>query len=183
MTGWRLKTPSKAGLFRAILDFAYDESFQLVKEAVGTAETSEQRLIAVAKTFFEFTENNKDLMRLVLATVFAAREEIPPDCLNVSKRKRNFEFVVSIVREGQESGELDSSYDALELTHSIFGAISHRIRTHLLTPEGRLNGRCAQRTVALFLNGARNRDFKNENDEMDRVGGRRNRAGRLQTRS
>src|SRR5213593_4755245 len=141
---------SKSGLFRAILDFAYDESFRLVQDAVQGAQTCEQRLIAVAKTFFEFTENNKDLMRLVLATVFAAREEIPPDCLNVSKRKRNFEFVVSIVRGGQQSGELDSQYDALELTHSIFGGISHRIRTHLLTPEGRLDARRAERTVALF---------------------------------
>src|SRR4051812_17337588 len=151
---------SKEGLFRAILDFAYDESFRLVKETVGAAENCQQRLVAVANTFFQFSENNKDLMRLVLATVFAAPEEIPPNSLNAEKRKRNFDFVVEIIRQGQESRELDSEYDALEMTHTFFGAVSHRIRTYLLTLEGRLDTRRAERTVALFLEGARNRDTK-----------------------
>lgn len=148
---------SKAGLFQAILDSAYDESFRLMKEAVDAKTTCEDRLTAVATAVFDFAEHNRNLMRLVLATVFAAPEEIPPGSINLSKRRRNFEFVLGIIREAQRAREIDSRYDAVELTHGIFGAISHQVRTHLLTPEGRLDRRRAERIVSLFLNGARKR--------------------------
>jgi AcrR family transcriptional regulator len=148
---------SKAGLFQAILDSAYDESFRLMKEAADAKSTCEHRLAAVATAVFDFAEQNRNLMRLVLATVFAAPEEIPPGSVNLSKRRRNFEFVLGIIRGAQGAGEIDSRYDALELTHGIFGAVSHQVRTHLLMPEGRLDRRRAESIVSLFLNGARKR--------------------------
>ena len=148
---------NKAGLFRSILDFAYDESFRLMNEAVTAPTCCEGRLVAVAAAFFEFAQKNQDLTRLVFATVFAAPEEIPPDSINLAKRRRNFEFVLGIVREAQKAGEIDSRYDVLELTHGIFGAISHRVRAHLLMPQGGLDRRRAKRVVSLFLNGARKR--------------------------
>ncbi len=148
---------SKAGLFQAILDSAYDESFRLMKEAVDAESTCADRLTAVATAVFDFAERNRNLMRLVLATVFAALEEIPPGSINLLKRRRNFEFVLGIIRAAQSAGEIDSRYDAVELTHGIFGAISHQVRTHLLMPEGRLDRRRAERIVSLFLNGARKR--------------------------
>jgi AcrR family transcriptional regulator len=146
---------SKAGLFRAMLDFAYDESFRRMKQAASEADGCESRLIAVAGALFDFAEQNQHLMRLVLATVFAAPEEIPSGSINLSKRQRNFEFVLGIIREGRKHGEIDPSYDVMELTHGVFGAISHQVRTHLLTPQGRLDRRRAERVVALFLDGAR----------------------------
>ena len=148
---------SKAGLFRAILDFAYDESFRRMKVAVDAKADCEERLSALAAALFDFAERNQHLMRLVLATVFAASEEIPPDSINPTRRRRNFELVLGIIREAQESGEIDSRYDPVELTHGIFGAVSHQVRTHLLQPQGRLDRRRAGRIVALFLNGARKR--------------------------
>ena len=148
---------SKSGLFQAILDSAYDESFRLMKEAVDAATDCKNQLVAMAAALFDFAVHNQNLMRLVLATVFAAPEEIPPGSINLSKRRRNFEFVLGIIREAQKTGEIDSRYDAAELTHGIFGAISHQVRTHLLTPEGRLDRQRAERIVSLFLNGARKR--------------------------
>jgi AcrR family transcriptional regulator len=164
---------SKAGLFRAIVDFAFDESFRLMSDAVGQESDCKSRLSAVAIAFFRFAEENQDLMRLVLSTVFAAREEIPPGAINWQKRRRNFDFLTHVVGEGQKSGELDRDYDAVELTHSIFGAISHRIRNHLLEPQGHLDERYAQRVVALFLDGARNK-----NDEVKAHNGRSSRSHR-----
>jgi AcrR family transcriptional regulator len=149
---------SKAGLFQAILDFAYDESFRLMKEAVEAERGCEDRLVAVAAAVFDFAEHNQNLMRLVLGTVFAASEEIPPGSIDLSKRRRNFEFVLSILREARRRGEIDPQYDGEELTHGIFGAISHQVRTHLLMPQRRLNRRHAERIVSLFLNGARKRE-------------------------
>ena len=149
---------SKAGLFRAILDFAYDECFRLMQEAVATASGCEGRLVAVATAFFHFAQRHQDLTRLVLATVFAAPGEIPGNCIDLSKRRRNFEFVLGIVREAQLSGEIDSRYNAEEVAHGIFGTISHQVRTHLLMPKGRLDRQRAGRVVALFLDGARKKE-------------------------
>ena len=148
---------SKARLFRAILDFAYDESFRLMQAGVEKQTRCEKRLVEVACAVFAFAQDHQSLIRLVFATVFAAPEEIPPDSMDSAKRRRNFEFVLKIVRDGQQAGELDSSYDPVELTHGIFGAISHQTRTHLLEPQGALDRRRAERVVALFLDGARKR--------------------------
>jgi AcrR family transcriptional regulator len=148
---------SKARLFRAILDYAYDESFRLMQAGVEKQTRSEKRLVEVACAVFAFAQDHQSLIRLVFATVFAAPEEIPPDSMDSAKRRRNFEFVLKIVRDGQQAGELDSRYDPVELTHGIFGAISHQTRTHLLEPQGLLDRRRAERVVTLFLDGARKR--------------------------
>jgi AcrR family transcriptional regulator len=146
---------SKAGLFRGILDFAHDECFRLMRESVAAVSACEERLIAVAAAIFQFAERRQDLMRLVFATVFAAPEEIPRGCIDLTKRRRNFEFVLAIVRAGQKERVIDSRYDVEEIAHGIFGAISHQVRTHLLMPKGRLDRKRAERIVALFLDGAR----------------------------
>ena len=148
---------NKAGLYRAILAFAYDESFRLMQAGLTKAKTCEQRLIEAAAALFEFASRHQNLTRLVFATVFAAPEEIPPDSIDPVKRRRNFELVLGIVRAGQKMGELHAGYDAVELAHGIFGAISHQIRTHLIHPEAPLDRPRAERVVALFCNGARKR--------------------------
>jgi len=146
---------SKAGLFRAILAFAYDESYRLMQEKLGGKMNCKQRLIEVAGALFDFATGHQNLTRLVFATVFAAPEEIPADSIDPAKRQRNFECVLGIVREGQQAGELDAAYDPVELAHGIFGAISHQIRMHLIQPQGLLDRGRAERVVALFCNGAR----------------------------
>jgi len=148
---------NKAGLFRAILNHAYDETYRMMKSAVDRATGTEKKLVAAADALFQFTLSNQDLMRLVFATVFAASEEIPPDVLNQTKRKRNFEVVEQVLRQGQRTGEIESRYGLHDLSHAIFGAVSHRIRTYLLTGEGELTRETAQKIVGLFLDGARKR--------------------------
>ena len=145
---------SKAGLFRAILDFAYDESFRLMQAGVKGKTICQERLIELAAALFAFARRHQNLTRLVFATVFAASEEIPQGSIDLKKRRRNFEFVLGIVRAGQAAGELDASYAPIELAHAIFGAISHQIRTHLLQRQGPLDRRRAERVVTLFFQGA-----------------------------
>ena len=146
---------SKAGLFRAILDFAYDESFREMQAAVAPVTGCEAKLVAIASALFRFSETHRDLTRLAFAATFAGPDELPPEAADLEKRKRNFNFVLGVVREGVAARELDRRYDPVELTHGIFGAISHQIRTQLLTPAARLDRRCAQRVVSLYLDGAR----------------------------
>jgi len=68
---------SKAGLFKAILEHAYEESYVLIEQAASSADTCEEKLVGIARALFDFTVENQDLTRLVLATLFAAPEEIP----------------------------------------------------------------------------------------------------------
>lgn len=148
---------SKAGLFNAILDFAIDEPYRLMQEAVVGLATTQEKLAALAAVLFQFCGTHQHVTRLALATVFAAPEEVPSDSLNPAKRRRNFEFFLNMIREGQKRRELDSELDSTELAHGIFGSISHQIRTHITSPTGRLDDKRAERVVALFLNGARPR--------------------------
>src|SRR5437764_13066544 len=65
---------SKAGLFRAILAFAYDESFRLMRVGVTQAASCQPRVVEVAAAMCQFASQPRNLTRPVLATVFAAPE-------------------------------------------------------------------------------------------------------------
>ena len=53
---------SKAGLFRAILDFAYDESFRLMQAGVEKQTRCEKRLIEAASAIFAFAQDHHSLL-------------------------------------------------------------------------------------------------------------------------
>lgn len=145
---------SKAGLFRAILDFAYDECFRLMNDAVDQKVKFEEKLSALVMAMFSFSEKNQNLMRLIFSTVFAAPEEIPKNSVNLKKRNRNFDLIFHFMKEGQRQKLIDPSYGTLELAHGLLGAASHRMRTQLIQPQGSLTYKEAQKVVHLFLNGA-----------------------------
>jgi AcrR family transcriptional regulator len=149
---------NKAGLFRAILAFAYDETFRLMNEAATRARTAEKKLVNVAEALFVFARAHEDLMRLVLTTLFAASSELPPRCIVLAKRRRNFELVHKIVEEAQQSGEFKATYDSTEMAQLIFGALSHQIRAHLLDTSEALDRKRAERIVAMFCEGARRKN-------------------------
>jgi AcrR family transcriptional regulator len=148
---------SKAGLYRAILDFAYDECLLRMQDRVAKAEGMRAKLLAVTTAMFEFAEDRPQLLRLVFATNFAAPEEIPAECLDKEKRRRNFDFVKGIVEEGVKAKELDGDFSAAELAHALYGTISHYARLHLLCGEGKLSARMAGQLVDLYLCGAKER--------------------------
>ena len=148
---------NKAGLFHAILDSAYDDSFALMKLAVKAGTSVEEQLAGAAAALFEFTETHRDLTRLVLATIFAAPEEVPPEAINTAKRRQNFDMVLGVFEQARSRGEVDPLFDLDDLAHGFLGAVSHRIRTHLLTGEGDLDRQLAEKIVLLFMNGARER--------------------------
>jgi len=148
---------SKAGLFHAIIDFAYDECFSRMQDRASKAKGMRAKLVAVTSAMFEFAEERPELLRLVFATNFAAPEEIPAECVDKEKRRRNFDFVKGIVEEGVKGKKLDASFSAAELAHGLYGAITHYARLHLLCGEGKLNARVAARLVDLYLHGAAQR--------------------------
>lgn len=149
---------NKAGLFRAILAFAYDETFRLMSEATARAGKAEEKLVNVAEALFVFAKAHEDLMRLVLTTVFAASSELPPRSVDLAKRRRNFELVRKIVEEAQQTGEFKDTYDSAEIAQLIFGALSYQIRSQLIDSSAPLDRKRAERIVALFCEGARRKN-------------------------
>ncbi len=148
---------SKAGLFRAILDHAYDECFRLIRTAVTPLPPGENQLAAAAYALFEFANRHADLTRLVFASLFAAPGEIPAECLDASRRHRNFDLIQELLSRARKARVIEPRSDLGDLAHGLVGAISHRIRSHLLAPSEPLDERLARRIVSLFLNGARPR--------------------------
>jgi TetR/AcrR family transcriptional regulator len=144
----------KAGLYRALVDFAFDERYRLMQEAVKRGRTTRERLVEIAAAVFEFTAANRDLMRLAFSAVFAAPGEVPAELAHFAKGRRNYEFVRSLIEEGQAAGELDAGFDSEELAFGLYGLWNNYIMVRLLWPGCTLDRRTARRVVELFLTGA-----------------------------
>lgn len=145
---------SKEGLFRAILESAYDGLHSAMQSSVKEADDCMARLTGITSAIFQFTTAHEHLMRLVFATIFAAPEEIPQNSVNPARRRRVFNFVKRVVTDGRNEGVLTVRYTSDELTHAFFGTVSHQIRTWLFRTEGSLTRTRARRIVNLFLDGA-----------------------------
>jgi len=144
----------KADLFQALVDRAHDERYQLMQEAASRARTLAEQLEEIVAAIFEFSLRNRELMRLAFATAFAAAGEAPGQMKCREKGKRNFQFLRALIEEGQESGELDPSFSADELTMGIYGQLNSYVMIRLLVPECPLNRQTAKQVVRLFLKGA-----------------------------
>jgi AcrR family transcriptional regulator len=144
----------KAGLFQALVDQAHDERYRLMREAARHGRTVGERLVEVAAALFEFSQRNRELMRLAFATAFAAPGEVPQQARNLKKVRRNFELVRALIRNGQASGELDRRFDSEELALGLYGQLNMYVMARLLVADCRLDRRIAERVVELFVRGA-----------------------------
>src|SRR5262245_18138232 len=96
-------------------------------------------------------------MRLAFATAFAASGEAPGQTRCREKGKRNFEFLRSLIEEGQKSAELARDFTADELAMGIYGQLNTYVMIRLLVPDCPLNRQTANQVVQLFLDGAAGR--------------------------
>jgi AcrR family transcriptional regulator len=144
----------KADLFQALVDHAHDERFRLMQEAAGRGQTIAEKLEEVVAAIFEFSLRNRELMRLAFATAFAASGEAPGHTRCREKGRRNFEFLRSLIEEGQTSGQLVCDLTADELTMGIYGQLNSYVMIRLLVPDCPLNRQTAKQVVRLFLEGA-----------------------------
>jgi TetR/AcrR family transcriptional regulator len=144
----------KAGLFDALVDQAHDERYRLMLQAAERGKTMAEKLEEIAAAIFEFSERNRELMRLAFATAFAASGEAPGQSRCREKGKRSFEFIRSLIQAGQASGELDRAFSVEELAMGIYGQFNSHIMVRLLVPECPLDRRTAKQIVRLFMEGA-----------------------------
>jgi AcrR family transcriptional regulator len=145
---------SKAGLFQALLDRAYNERYRLMQEAVHGKTTLREQLIEIMSASFEFLRWNRSLMRIAFATAFASPGELPPKVEYLDKAQRNYQFFHSLIQEAVKRGELGGQFATEELTMGFLGILNIYVMGFLVNPTTKLDRHVAERIVELFLKGA-----------------------------
>jgi AcrR family transcriptional regulator len=147
----------KAQLFQALVDQAHDERYRLMQAAAERGRTVAEKLEKIVAAIFEFSLRNRELMRLAFATAFAASGESPSGVKCAEKGRRNYEFVRSLIAQGQVSGELDRRFSVDDLAMGIYGQLNSYVVVRLLVPDCPLDRWTARQIVRLFLEGAARR--------------------------
>lgn len=145
---------SKAGLFNAVLEDAYDQCYEIMRNAAAEAKTIDAQLLRIARALFAFFRDRKALTRLAFSAAFAASHELPKGSASDTHRLRNFNFFHGLIREALKEGRLDDSFDSRSLTYGIYGALSFYMMANVLMPGTRLDAPTARNVVELFLCGA-----------------------------
>lgn len=145
---------SKAGLYQALVDWAHDERFRLMQEAVGSTEALAGQLTEILTVLFDFLNGHRELMRIAFSTAFAAPGEIPPDIDYLKKSGRNFEFMHTLIKRGLKEGTLDARIASRDLTMSLWGLMNIYVMDSLVRTGSKLNRETAQTIMQVFLSGA-----------------------------
>jgi AcrR family transcriptional regulator len=145
--------PDKAGLFQALVNEAHDERYHLMCEAVSRVAGFRDQLVEILAVVFEYFRENRELMRISLATAFAAPGEMPPGLRYLDRCERNFEFIHTLMKDALARGELDARFDSRELALGFDGQMILYLMSHLLLQDQVLDRRTATRIVNLFLAG------------------------------
>ena len=144
----------KAGLFQALVHEAHDERYRMLCEAAKKNSGIRAQLEAVLTALFAYFRENRELMRISFATMFAAPGEVPRDAACTEKCTRNFEFVHSLIKLAQKNGELDKHFDCQEMAFGFYGLANFYLVGHLVCPDCQPDKLTAKRIVELFLAGA-----------------------------
>jgi AcrR family transcriptional regulator len=144
----------KAGIFQALVHEAHDQRYRVLCEAAASGGTLPAQLENVLVALFAFFRDNRELMRIAFATMFAAPGEVPPDLDYADKCERNFEFIHSLFKRALKNGELDARFDGQEMAFGFYGMANFYLVGHLVCPDCQPDKLTAQRIVELFLAGA-----------------------------
>jgi AcrR family transcriptional regulator len=144
----------KAELFQALVNEAHDERYRLLQEAAAQAKGMRAQLVEILTVLFEYFGQNRELMRISLATAFASPGEVPKGCNCHDRCERNFEVVHDLIKQGQARGELGNRFASRELAFGFYGQANAYMMMHLLTPDSELTRQTAERIVDLFILGA-----------------------------
>ena len=144
----------KAGLFQALVHEAHDERYRLLCEAAEQSKDIRGQLEGILTVLFDYFLKNRELMRISFATMFAAPGEVPAGLRYADKCERNFEFVHSIIKRAQKSGELEKRFDSREMAFGFYGLVNSYLVSHLVMRDCQPDKNTARRIVELFLTGA-----------------------------
>jgi AcrR family transcriptional regulator len=144
----------KARLFEALVHQAHDLRHQILQASVAGKEGFRAQAEALLSGLFDCFRQNRELMRIAFATMFAAPGEVPENMTYSDRCERNFEFVHGLIRRAQKAGELNARYDSRELAFGFYGMANFYLVAHLIAPVCEPDHLTAKKIVDLFLAGA-----------------------------
>jgi AcrR family transcriptional regulator len=144
----------KARLFEALVHMAHDLRYQVLQEAAAGKEGFRVQAEAILTGLFDCVRQNRELMRIAFATMFAAPGEVPENMTYSDRCERNFEFIHGIIQKAQAAGELDARFDSRELAFGFYGMANFYLVAHIISPVCEPDNLTAKRIVELFLSGA-----------------------------
>lgn len=145
---------SKAGLYQALIDQAYDERLALIQAAAAPHKTCNEQLVAIFDAMLKFARDRRELMRICFATAFATSGEIPQSIRYSEKASLQLQFVNDIIEQGLKTGELDSRFDSMELATAIYGQFVIHAMAQVVRSAKCFPSPAARRLVQLFMEGA-----------------------------
>ena len=146
---------SKEGLFRALIEWAAEERWRRTEAAAARGRTLPEKFTEVLAATFEFVREHRELTRLSLGTLFAAKGEVPNQLQCMQKGRQVFDLMENLAESGRRAGALKREFSARELAMSIYGMMNFQVMIHLVLPaEQPLDRAVAERIVRLFLSGA-----------------------------
>ncbi|HEY5345917.1 MAG TPA: TetR/AcrR family transcriptional regulator [Verrucomicrobiae bacterium] len=144
----------KAGLFQALVHEAHDERYRVLSEAAKPDDQLPVQLEKILVALFNFFRENRELMRIAFATMFAAPGEIPENLDYTDKCERNFEFIHSLFKRAQKNGEISRQFDCQDMAFGFYGMANFYLVGHLVCPDCNPDKAVAKKIVQLFLTGA-----------------------------
>jgi AcrR family transcriptional regulator len=144
---------SKAGLYQAVLDWAYDERFRVMQEGAGKGGSVRDRLVELLYAVFGLLEENSDLTRIALTTAFASRGEVPADVQYLQKSQRNFNLVSELIKAGAAAGEITSAFPAEDIAVNFYGMMNIHVMGYLFNPKARIDRPRAEEIVQMLFQG------------------------------
>lgn len=146
---------SKAGLFKALIDRAYEEGLKFLRDAAAPSLTVEEKLFRIASSSLKFTRTHPDLVRLTFLRVTMPPREQKEIAARDSRYQKGFELLHSTMQEGIRTGELGRTFTGYELAIAFAGPMNAVIIRYLRGEPGPpLNDRLARRIVQVFMEGA-----------------------------
>jgi AcrR family transcriptional regulator len=143
----------KARLFEALVHEAHDMRYQVLQQAAAQSGFRAQAE-AVLGGLFDCFRNNRELMRIAFATMFAAPGEVPQNMTYGDRCERNFEFFHTLIQRAQANGELDARHDSRDLAFGFYGLAHFYLVAHLVCPDFVPDAGMPRTIVDLFLAGA-----------------------------
>ena len=144
----------KAGLFQALVHEAFDARYRVLCEAAAKSDHIRGQLEHILVDLFDFIDENRELMRICFATMFAAPGEVPENLNYAEKCERNLEFMHSLIEHARQKGELDDRFDSRELAFGFSGLANFYLISNLVRKPYAPDKRAAKQIVELFLSGA-----------------------------
>ena len=144
----------KAGLFQALVSEAHDQRYRVLQEAVARGGDFRQQAENILIGLFAYFRENRELMRIAFATMFAAPGELPENLSYADKCARNFEFIHTLIKRAQKNGGLDKHFDSEALAFGFYGMANFYLVAHLVAPVCEPDQLTAKKIVELFLAGA-----------------------------